>query len=198
MNFVSVTREVTNPLATLVLLHGLGSDEKDMAGLANMIDDRVEVICLRAPHRYGPGYAWFDIQWTNTGIEVDEAQYWGAVDLVKAEVERLARPKLIVGGFSQGAMVSLGVVSRYPDLAKACLLLSGRGIEKPAPQFKGQVFQAHGMFDDVIPIQDARKLHESLKSLGDQYEYHEYEMGHWINEEELSDLNHWLRRLIEG
>lgn len=197
MEFHSITRRSQLSELTLILMHGLGSDEQDMFGLAEMIDPRVEVICLRAPYRYGPGYAWFDIQWTPQGIQVDPNQYWDSVAGVAHYITTLQSPNLIIGGFSQGAMMSLGLITRFPTLAAHALLLSGRGIENPAPDFGGRIFQAHGLFDDVIPVSDARALHANLQHLGERYEYYEYEMGHWIDQDELRDVNRWLGSLIQ-
>jgi phospholipase/carboxylesterase len=197
MHYHSLVRNSSLPVATLVLLHGLGSDEQDMFGLAEMIDDRVEVICLRAPHSYGPGFAWFDIQWTSEGIKVDEDEYWDAVGMLAHEIVTLQKSNLIIGGFSQGAMMSLGLITKFPELAAASVLLSGRGIEKPCPEFLGRIFQGHGQFDDVIPVSEARKLSADLLALGDRYEYHEYGIGHSINDQELADLNSWFRRLLD-
>jgi len=197
MHYHSIVRHSSTAAATLILLHGLGSDEQDMFGLAELIDERVEVICLRAPHSYGPGYAWFDIQWTAAGIKVNEDEYWEAVGILAHEILNLQRPNLILGGFSQGAMMSLGLITKFPQLVSACVLLSGRGIENPCTEFIGHVFQGHGKFDDVIPVSEARKLNAVLHHLGDKYEYHEYGIGHSINDQELADLNSWLRRTLD-
>ncbi|MBS1702522.1 MAG: alpha/beta fold hydrolase [Armatimonadetes bacterium] len=197
MKFASAVRSVTNPMATLVLMHGLGSDEQDMRGFADMLDDRFDVVCLRAPQRYGPGYAWFDIQWTVRGIEIDPDQYWQSVEAVAEYFKEQNFERLILGGFSQGAMMSLGVITKHPDLAKGAVLLSGRGIDDICPAFDGPIFHAHGAFDDVISVEYAYVLRRNLSQLGDRYEFHEYEMGHWINEEEVADLNRWLARFLE-
>lgn len=196
MPLISVSRRVEDPKVTLVLMHGLGSDEQDMLGLAEMLDRRVEVVCLRAPYRYGPGYAWFDINWTPQGIQIDESQYWNAVEMVIGEIESLKVPRLVVGGFSQGAMMSTGTLIRRPDLSQAAVLLSGRGLSDEPIDYPGRVFQAHGAFDDVIAPEAAYVLKRSLTGLGDRYEFHEYEMGHWVSEEEIRDLNAWFGRLI--
>ncbi len=192
MKYQAMTRLSTQSRQTLFLLHGLGSDERDMFGLAQMLDPHVEVICLRAPSTYGPGYAWFDIQWTSTGIHVDEDEFWTAVGSLAHEILSYGIEQPMVGGFSQGAMMSLGLATRYPQVPSAIALLSGRGFPDPAAGFTGPIFQAHGKYDDVIPIADARQLNLELKSHGDRYEYHEYEMGHWIDESELRDFNRWL------
>jgi phospholipase/carboxylesterase len=197
MFFESLTRACPNPVATLVLLHGLGSDEHDMYGLAEYLDERIEVICLRAPKPYGPGFAWFDIQWTDEGIQVNIDEYWDSVGQLKLALEELNKSKLIIGGFSQGAMMSLGLISKYPTLASNCVLLSGRGIENPAVNFMGNIFQGHGRFDEVIPVSEARKLKLDLLTFGDRFEYHEYEMPHSINDQELSDLNRWFAKVLD-
>jgi len=196
VNFVSEVRPSPGAQCTLVLMHGLGSDEQDMLGFAEELDSRIEVICLRAPIAYGPGYAWFDIQWTLKGIQIDEQQYWNSVSHVADYLRSLERENLLIGGFSQGAMMSLGVLNQPPEIANGAVLLSGRGIIDACPDFNGSVFHAHGTLDEVIPIQEARSLRQSLQSLGDRYEYHEYQMGHGINQEEVNDLNQWLARFL--
>ena len=197
MNLISVTRPATNSNETLVLMHGLGSDEQDMFGLAEQIDQRIEVVCLRAPFTYGPGYAWFDIQWTPQGIKADENQVKESVSLVTDILSNLNRPNLIVGGFSQGAMMALGAIHQNPALFKGGLLLSGRDIGAGCPSFQGKIFQGHGILDEVISIREARELNHVLTGLGTNYEYHEYGMGHSICDQELTDLNQWLAQNLD-
>lgn len=196
MEFVSAVRKVLEPKATLVLMHGLGSDEQDMRGLADLLHPNLEVICLRAPLRYGPGFAWFEIQWTNAGIQIDEDQYWQSVEGVAGLLQGIQTEKLLVGGFSQGAMMSVGILDRHPDLVKGAVLLSGRGISDAPCQFDGNVFQAHGAFDDVIPFDSAQILRKRFDGFGPRYEFHEYEMGHSVCQEEIDDLNRWLVRIL--
>jgi phospholipase/carboxylesterase len=197
MHYTSMIRSSSISKATLVLLHGLGSDEQDMFGIADLIDDRVEVICLRAPNSYGPGFAWFDIQWTANGIKVDQDEYWEAVGSLAHEILTLAKPNMIIGGFSQGAMMSLGLITKFPQLALASVLLSGRGIESPCSDFTGKIFQGHGVYDEVIPVAEARALRANLEGMDERYEYHEYPIGHTISEVELDDLNAWLKRILD-
>ena len=190
MNLVSVERTSPSPQGTLVLLHGLGSDEGDLFGLADLIDDRIDVICLRAPKPYGQGYAWFDIQWTEKGIQVDPQEVQESVITVAQVISNLRKQNMIIGGFSQGAMMSLGIVNLLPAQCKGAVVLSGRSMPPGPKTFTGPIFQAHGIFDDVISIQQARELSQSLTN----QEYHEYEMGHSICESEMDDLNRWLAR----
>ncbi len=178
-------------------MHGLGSDEQDMLGLAEHIDERIEIICLRAPHTYGPGFAWFDIQWTPQGITADENQIKESVKLVSEYLANLNRSNLVVGGFSQGAMMALGAVHQDPSLFSGAVLLSGRNTGAGLPSFDGRIFQAHGTFDEVISIREAHDLRQVLSEMGTKYEYREYPMGHSICDQELNDLNQWLAATLD-
>lgn len=174
------------------LMHGLGSDEQDMFGLAQELDPAYEVVCLRAPFPYGPGFAWFDISFTPTGIVPHFEQFWASVDAV-AELLVDDVAETTVGGFSQGAMMTAGLMVRYPERFGHAVLLSGRGVGLEPGGFPGRAFQAHGMLDDVIPFRDGVQLRSELSPMGDRHQFHAYEMGHSVCLEELNDLNTWLR-----
>ena len=60
----------------LFLLHGVGSNEKDLFGLAPQVPPNFHVISLRAPNTLGPGaYAWFEFRVTAAGRIIDEAHH---------------------------------------------------------------------------------------------------------------------------
>jgi phospholipase/carboxylesterase len=179
-------------------MHGLGSDEQDMFGLAQELPENLEIHCLRAPLPYGPGYSWFDIQWSPAGIRFERNQFESHVDLVADYARQFDPTNLIIGGFSQGCMMTVGLMYSHPDLFSSAVLLSGRGISDQTPDFKGKVFHAHGTYDEVIAVEFAYGLKKSLISLGDHYEFHEYEMGHSICLEEVDALNNWISRREPG
>lgn len=173
-------------------MHGLGSDEQDMFGLARELPENLEIHCLRAPFPYGPGYSWFDIQWSPAGIRFEPSQFASHVDLVADYASQFDPTKLIVGGFSQGCMMTVGMMHQHPHLFSGAVLLSGRGISEETPPFQRRVFHAHGTLDEVIAVEFAYGLKKSLVALGDRYEYHEYDMGHSVCMEEIIDLARWF------
>lgn len=194
MNLISLTRPSDGPSkGEFFLMHGLGSDERDMFGLAQVLSSDFDVICLRAPYEYGPGYAWFDISFGPLGIEPDYDQFWESVDVVASILSARNPATTTVGGFSQGAMMTAGLMSRYPESFSRAVLLSGRGVGLEPGGFPGRAFQAHGQFDDVIPFRDGVQLRSELSPMGDRHEFHAYEMGHSVCLEEIDDLNAWLR-----
>jgi phospholipase/carboxylesterase len=59
----------------LILLHGVGSNEHDLFGLAPYLDPRFLVLSARAPYVLMPGaYAWFEIGWAADEIVIDPRQ----------------------------------------------------------------------------------------------------------------------------
>src|SRR6266480_1087236 len=63
------------PPPLLILLHGLGSNEHDLIGLAPYLDPRFQIVSARAPHSLMPdGYAWFELGWTATDITINFQQ----------------------------------------------------------------------------------------------------------------------------
>ena len=97
----------------LVLLHGYGSDERDLGALLPHLDPtgRFVAVMPRAPFDApgAPGYAWFPI----TEAGVDTEGFVAALDLLDTFIDEqctelgLARDAAIFGGFSQGAGLAL-------------------------------------------------------------------------------------------
>ena len=56
----------------LVLLHGVGSNEQDLIGLAPALDSRFFVVSVRAPITLGhSSYGWYPVQFTPEGPIID-------------------------------------------------------------------------------------------------------------------------------
>src|SRR6476660_530252 len=104
------------PPPLLILLHGYGSNERDLVGLAPYLDPRFQIVSARAPYTLEPGsYAWFDLGWTATDITINfqQAQQSRAL-LVKFIAEALVAyggdpARVYLLGFSQGAIMSASV-----------------------------------------------------------------------------------------
>lgn len=186
----------------LVLLHGLGSNERDLMAFAPYLDPRLTVVAFRAPRAYGfGGYAWFDIEWTEEGKTIDEEQAEASREILIANIERLRDElnpsRILLGGFSQGAMMSLGVAVTRPDLVNGVLMMSGRGLPRflsaSVPEAtQVPYFVQHGTEDEVLPVEDGREVHAALKALGTPVEYREYSMGHEVNMNSLQDAIRWV------
>jgi phospholipase/carboxylesterase len=100
--------------------------------------------------------------------------------------------KIIVGGFSQGAMCSSHVKTR-----DALILLSGVLFDEKKlsvdPLFSNlPVFQSHGKFDDLLAYQEGKKLNHWLLQNKAQVQFVEFGGGHEIPPMVLSELKKFI------
>ncbi len=108
----------------LLLLHGKGSHEGDLAGLMERMPSGFAIASLRAPLPDGPGFAWFPVSTPgNPGVSPVDA----AADAVLAWIDTLpfTPPSIGMLGFSQGGVISLQALRRAPERVGFVLNLSG-------------------------------------------------------------------------
>jgi phospholipase/carboxylesterase len=193
----------------LMLLHGYGSNEHDLMGLAPYLDPRLLIVSVRAPRAldFG-GYGWFPIEITDKGIVLHFSEAFEACDQVSTLAAWVAREHsadpacTILLGFSQGASISVAVALREPRKFAAVAALSGRCVPEMIPEHPDDVeglpvFMTHGEFDQVIPIAQGRASHEMMGQLPLDLTYTEYAMGHEINQASLQDVRSWLTDQID-
>ena len=195
----------------LFLLHGIGSNEHDLYGLAPFLDKRFLIISVRAPNTLGPGsYAWFEVDFTQQGpaikMEQVEASFKTLITFLKEAITAYgADPKQVyLMGFSQGAIMSASVALIQPELVAGAVLMSGRIPPEIRPliasneKLSGLPFLVvHGTADRVLPITYGRATRELLSSLPVHLTYHEYPMGHEVSQESLSDVTIWLTEQLD-
>src|SRR5215470_12664590 len=92
----------------ILLLHGVGSNEKDLFSLAGSLPADHYIIAPRGPFTLNPGrYAWFQVDFSSGKPVIDPRQECTSRDILQifiGEITRKYRLKEIyLGGFSQGA-----------------------------------------------------------------------------------------------
>ena len=201
---VAAPRQPSSLRPLLVMLHGIGADEHDLFGLAAALDPRLTVVSLRAPRPYSAGYSWFDIEFRPGGqivpnLEQARATLQDLITWLQAAPARHGTDpsRTFLLGFSQGAMMSLGVLQTQPTLLAGVLALSGRfpgeAFGTPSDAVGAvPVFVAHGTQDDVLPIENGRKVRDTLTSHVRDLTYREYPIGHGISDAEVKDVSAWL------
>lgn len=179
-----IQREGEDPSKVVVMLHGFGADNSDLAPLADVLDPGGEwsFYFPNAPNEVPIGNGWTGRGWfpislrdLEVGIDFTKIRPPG-LDLSRKLVGELVfninAKKLVIGGFSQGAMVATDFTLYQPEDVSGMLLYSGVLLDqdnwtKRAAELKGKKFiQSHGERDEVIPIAGARKLYDVLKAAG--------------------------------
>jgi phospholipase/carboxylesterase len=190
------TDDPTSPL--VVLLHGRGSHEEEILGLAPHLPEGVTYAALRAPIAEGGGYAWF----ANRGIgrpvaeSLTETRAW--FDAWLDAVAPAGRPVLLAG-FSGGAAFAGGLVLARPERYAGAAILYGTlpfdaGVPvTPSRLAQLPMFVAQGETDQVIP----RELldhtwHYLLTESGAPTEAHRDPGGHGLTPATLHRLAGWI------
>lgn len=192
------------PKGRLLLLHGVGSNEANLASLAEALPEDIEVLLLRGPLQIGPqGFAWYQVNFTSNGPSFSYEQAEGTRQLLQRFIEALPKLPTVIAGFSQGGIMSSSIGVTEPELVKGFALLSGRMLREIEPQIapaerlkSTSAFIAHGHRDGVLPIDWAREADAWLDRIGVVHETHHYDMAHEIIGEELADFSKWLTKTL--
>ncbi|WP_213877086.1 phospholipase [Pseudomonas sp. dw_358] len=186
--------------ARLVLLHGVGGNETNLAGLAEAVDPRVEVLLVQGPLNLGPAqFAWFPVRFGANGPQIDEAHAERSRRLLIDFIEARTTLPTVIAGFSQGGIMSASVGLSAPQAVNGFGLLSGRILPELAPHIAStealgnlQAFVAHGCFDDKLPLHWAERAEQWLEALQVRQQVHIYECGHELIAQEATDFLRWL------
>ena len=197
---------------SLVLLHGYGSTAGDwlqfehklqVPGNGRMVFPQG---ALRGPNG-SRGWWWLNIEGhtprgerfpdfstaTPAGIKV-------ASGLVRTLLDKVPGP-IVLGGFSQGAMLAAEIAFQTDQNLAALVLLSGTTVSEAAwvERFPGRrrlpIFIAHGRQDSVLPFATMERFQKRIKATGLDVTWFPYDGGHDIPDDVISALNAFLMTL---
>lgn len=207
---VIAPRTVAATHPTLVLLHGRGDSAAGILPLAYEFErDDLLVISVQAPLELGGvmagGFEWYRFQQPPSLNEATLRTSLDALarflDAVKASYP-VDPERVVLLGFSQGAVMSLGTQALQPDSVAGVIALSGYfpiEVESDAGNLVGRpAFVAHGTHDDIIPVEAGRRTRDLLERHGVNLAYREYPMAHSVSAEEMQDVREWLNRLLDS
>ncbi|NTV20351.1 MAG: phospholipase [Chlorobium limicola] len=194
----------------MIMLHGYGSNEKDLIQLGPMLDERVRYISARAPHSLDFGmFGWFPIEFTANGIIVDYDAAEEARRLLITFIGEIIaeyRPqgnRVFLMGFSQGSVMSYLTAFERPELLHGVIACSGQlprqdSIPENSKHALRQLpfLVVHGVFDDVLPIGKGAESNRFLKSMVADLTYREFPMAHEISPAALKLVSEWLQERV--
>lgn len=190
----------------MVLLHGRGADESDLAPLGSRLAGDAALVLPRAPHPglpwgYGPGWAWYRYEGEDRPeVESFRASQAALSELMEGLPDLLGYEpgRVVLGGFSQGGTMSLGWALRNPGAVPAVLVFSGFLPIHPAVRVdresvrETRFWWGHGTEDPAVPHRLAVRGRAALSEAGADLTVRDYAMGHGISPRELEDAAGWL------
>lgn len=211
--------------ATVVLCHGFGADALDLASLARQVSLPFDVqwVFPQAPVEFqmgwGTGRAWFprDAAGLQAFLTGEQFAALAQVDppgltLAAGEISELLvscgdPTSVVLGGFSQGAMVAAATALTLEPVPAGLLLFSGSVIAEERllasaranrERLQGlPVVQFHGSEDPVLPFHNGRRLADVLETAGMELQFIEFAGGHGIPPELLPGVAGHLERMLK-
>lgn len=186
----------------LVLLHGYGSHEGDLAGLAPYLPAGFDWVSLRAPIGIAPnGFAWFPI---STPGRPDAAPVIAATDAVLQWLDANVDPAtpVVPLGFSQGGLMVTQLLRQAPERFAAGVVLAGFVLDAALPgdeilaETKPPVFFGHGDADQVISAETTARISAWLPRHSTLTEKIYPGLPHSISGEELADVSEFLTGVL--
>ena len=211
-----------------VFCHGFGAPGDDLVPLgAEILGDRgTEALALLFPaapvslaaEGMPDGRAWWplDMSRLSTGAPLDAqemagreppgsaeaAAVLGAAVTVCAERLEVEPDRVVLGGFSQGAMVAADCALRSGAARAGLCLLSGAPLalarwRRQAKALAGRpVLQSHGRMDPILPYEGAEMVRDTLSAAGMAVDFRPFMGGHTIAPEALAALPGFLRTAV--
>jgi phospholipase/carboxylesterase len=207
----------------VVLLHGFGAPGDDLASLWRVIDAppgtrwAFPAAPLELEGMGFGGRAWWmiDVERLITARERgnrDELEreapagmreaHAHVVRMLDALGDRLKPSRVVLGGFSQGAMVACDVALRTERPLAGVALLSGTLVARDEwapliPRRRGlPFFESHGTEDPMLPYAQAEKLRDLLTEAGADVTWVSFRGGHTIPGTVTDALGRWMRAVL--
>jgi phospholipase/carboxylesterase len=198
---------------TVVLLHGYGSNAADWLQFVGKIrvpnDGRL--IFPQAPLRsFGEARGWW---WLNIEGHVPEGAHFpdfstanpGGIKLASRLVRGLldeVQGPIVLGGFSQGAMLSGEVAFQTDQPLAGLMLIAGTTVNEDgwAEHFSARrnlpILIAHGRQDAVLPFEAMERFQARLKAAGMNVTWVPYAGGHGIPPAVVTAMNTFLAGVL--
>lgn len=198
----------------VILFHGYGADATDLATLS-------EHIPLKTPCNWlfpnghlsvpiGPGWtgrAWWSIRMTELPGDWSDQRPTELDNTVEKVLKMMSSMKfewknVIIGGFSQGAMLATEVFLRAPEAPAGLICLSGTLLSRNewaqwAPSRRGSsVLLSHGEADPVLPHRGSTQLQSFLESHGINTRFVSFRGGHEIPLQVLEKVKGYISERI--
>lgn len=211
----------------VILNHGFGASGDDLVDIGAMLMDESEVIAAKfrfvfpeAPIDLGPmgmpgGRAWWPINMAQLA-EINQTQDYSeltrisppgmpaATSLLAAAAQemrttyRVAEDNIVLGGFSQGAMISthltlsIGFRPALLALFSGTLLCRDEWTRMAIAHPHCSVLQSHGFEDPILPFGAATELTQMLTDAGFDADFVPFHGGHTIPMNVLQKLSERL------
>lgn len=218
LNYLKVNND--DAKTAIVLIHGYGASMHDLHGLHSVLNPKQNVdwyfpdghIAINLGFMM-EGRAWFPIDMQELERSIQNGTHRTfedkcpnelieAINKVELFLEEICEQydHVILGGFSQGAMLASHLSAKFEKVKGLILfsatLVASNLLQKTLEGKKTIPFiQSHGKQDPLLNYAEAKKLFELLKLYGNRGEFIPFEGAHEIPMVVIDRVNEWLSKL---
>lgn len=197
-----------DPLPLVILLHGRGNRPQIPEGpLEGPVPFRMFI--PQAPDALGEGFTWLAVPTLSGDEQLFTRSLSGRVDQLAPAIEAFIRLRPTLGkpilvGFSQGAIMTFTLATRYPSLFAAAFPIAGWLPPElyPIPR-RGErypyFFAQHGGSDTVVPTVKDRETVAALRARGLRVDYREAKgVPHVVSPEMSEAVRRAVQRILRA
>ena len=182
----------------LVAMHGVGSNERDLLGLAPALPAAWTMASLRAPMPWGQGHSWYPLGTPGSPalepVDAVVADVLAWIDSVAAD-----HPRIGLLGFSQGGSMALQLLRARPTGFAFAVSLSGFVVpgvtdarDEAVAAVRPRVFLGHGDLDPVIPAEATARTQAWAAANTDVTDREYAGLPHAVSAAELADVTAFI------
>lgn len=200
------------PSPVLIMVHGYGSNEKDLFSFSRAIPEHITIISLRGDIEIqNNGYAWYNISLDfsgNKSYDIKKAhesrdKIVKCIDQCK-ELYNIDNKNITLMGFSQGSMLVNAVALSFPEKVNNIISLSGAfdpniiEISEIKSLKKLSFYVSHGTQDEILPFELSKQSLKILDQNDVNYIFEEYPIGHGVSPDNFKSMLKWMNEKINS
>ena len=201
---IIIIGEIKTAKKVLFWFHGYGSNnwsfEPTMKMINMQMNDEICIVMPNAPLSDNKR-SWYPLPVSNDDGSISENHM--ALEDAKNSINEFItnfcleeEQEILIGGFSQGAALSLSMLFNPFHNYTGCIALSGympsADYYKDLNICKCRIFIAHGFADQAISFNDYKKTYEFLKTRTDLIHSYTDDFGHTVTKEVNNKIIEWL------
>jgi len=183
----------------LLMLHGTGSSEREIVGLAPLLDARADILAPRGRLSEGGMTRWFRRFAEgvfDTDSVISEAAALAEFIGLARDAYDLADREIVAVGVSNGANIALATAMLHPEALSAVVAFSGMhplaGMEAGTDLSSTRVLLLNGTHDPMAPSASVDAVEATLREAGAEVTRVTRPGGHGIDARDVEAARGWL------
>jgi phospholipase/carboxylesterase len=184
---------------TLLVLHGTGGNEQDLVPLARQISPDAAILSPRGKVLENGMYPRFFRRLAEGVFDIEDLKFRTneLANFVRdaSKVYDFDMHRVIAVGYSNGANIGASMLLLHPEILSAAVLFRAMVplVPRVLPDLNNKhIFMSSGLYDPIVPKQDAERLVELFKKAGAKVSLYWQNSGHELVIEEVKRTKEWL------